>query len=498
MTEDLRGKMARGAAWMVLFKFIDRGIGLLSTLLLARLLSPGDFGIVGMAMAFVALLELLGGFGFDMALIQRADATPAHYNTAWTFNVIVGATIGLLMLAGADLVAEYYHQPTLAWVIRAMAVNAVLQGFGNIGVVAFRKEMQFNKEFWFLLSKRLITFPVTITLAFVLKNYWALVIGIIAGRALELGISYVAHPYRPRFTVSAAPDLLHFSKWLLVLNLLNFIKERAAYFVVGRMGGAHALGLFSVTYELASMPGTELVAPINRAVYPAYARIAHDRNALQREYLSVMGMISLAAIPAIAGMAAVAKLLVPLALGPDWLDAIPVLQLLAFFGIAQVMQSNAYSLCLASGRVKVYTGIQTAHASLIVLTLIVFMYWRGLNGAALAYVMTALVMLPITFGIVLRMLAIPVAVFLANVWRPVVAAAVMFLAVSVSIRNVPPTAPLATLVPALLGAVVLGVVVYCATVALSWWAAGKPQGGESIIAHRAAPLLGKLRALRQK
>src|ERR1043165_4489758 len=98
MTGDLRGKMARGAAWMVLFKLLDRGLGFLSTLVLARLLSPDNFGIVAMATSLIGMLELISAFGFDMALIQRADATRAHYDTAWTFNVILGCVISLLMV----------------------------------------------------------------------------------------------------------------------------------------------------------------------------------------------------------------------------------------------------------------------------------------------------------------------------------------------------------------------------------------------------------------
>jgi len=494
MTENVRGKMARGAVWMLLFKFIDRGIGFLSTLILARILTPDNFGVVAMAMSFIALLELVGAFGFDMALIQRPDATTAHYNTAWTFNVLFGVVVGVLMLLFAGPVAEFYRHEELANVIRALAISSFLQGFGNIGVVAFRKDLEFHKEFKFLLSKRLITFPVTITLAFLLRNYWALVVGIISGRLLELFISYRVHPYRPRFTLSAAQDLLHFSKWLLVLNILGFLKERASDFIVGRMGGARALGLFNVTYELANLPGTELVAPINRAVYPAYAKIANDKAALQREYLSVMGMISLIAIPAVAGLAATAKMIIPVALGPKWLDAVPILQMLAFFGITQVMQSNAYALCLAAGRANVYSAIQALHVILLITLLIVFMRWRGLNGAAFGYLLTALVMLPVTFAVVLRMLAIRLSAFLAHIWRPLLSAACMFAAVVAFSHNVAVTAPLTVIVPNLIGAVVLGAVVYVGVVALAWWAAGRPAGAESAIFGKAQPVIEKLRA----
>lgn len=493
MTEDVRGKMTRGAAWMVLFKFIDRGIGLVSTLILARLLSPDNFGVIAMAMSFIALLELIGAFGFDAAIIQRPNATDAHYNTAWTFNVILGATIAVLMIVFSGPVSVYYKEPALAWVIRALALGSLLQGFSNIGTVAFRKELNFQKEFVFLLSKRLITFPVTIGLAFALRNYWALVIGVVSGRALELFISYRIHPYRPRLALSAAGDLLQFSKWLLLLNILGFIKERAHDFIVGRMIGARGLGLFNVTYELASLPGTELVAPINRAVFPAYAKIAADQDALRREYLSVMALILLLAVPAVAGTAAIAKLAVPLLLGDQWLDAVPLLQLLAFFGITQVMQSNAYALCLASGRGKVFTWIHAGYVAVLIPLLIVCIRWRGLEGAAIGYLVTALVMLPITFTIVMRILRIRIGLFLANVWRPLVSAACMFAVVVTAIRNVPSTAPIATILPALVGAVALGAATYVGTVALLWRLARSPEGAEAAVWGKVRGVVAKRR-----
>jgi O-antigen/teichoic acid export membrane protein len=274
--------MAQGAIWMVAFKLIDRSIGLLSTLILARLLTPENFGIVAMATSFIAVLELIGAFGFDMALIQRRDATREHYDTAWTFSVIFGAVLCVLLVAFAYPIAHFYKHEELVAVICTLAFGSLLQGFQNVGVVAFRKDMEFNKEFRFLATKKLVTFPLTITLAFVLENYWALVIGMTAGRLVDLVLSYRFHPYRPKFCLAAAGDLLHFSKWLLLLNVLQFLRDRSSDFVIGRFAGPGPLGLFSVSYELANMPGTELVAPINRAVYPAYARIAQDRESSRR------------------------------------------------------------------------------------------------------------------------------------------------------------------------------------------------------------------------
>jgi O-antigen/teichoic acid export membrane protein len=495
MTQNVRSQMARGAAWMLLFKLVDRGIGLVSTLVLVRLLDPANFGIVTMAMSFIALLELIGAFGFDMALIQRADASPAHYNTAWTFNVLFGIAMAALMVALAVPAGAFYKNDSLAEVVRVLALGSMLQGFQNIGVVAFRKDLEFHKEFKFLLTKRLVTFPVTIALALLLRNHWALVVGIVSGRLLDVLISYRVHPYRPSVTLSAAQDLLHFSKWILLLNLFNFMKERSSDFVIGRMLGARSLGLFSVTYEFSNLPSTELVAPINRAVYPAYAKIALDKHALAREYLSVMGMISLIAIPAVAGLAATAKLVVPVAFGLNYLEAIPILQILAFFGVTQVMQSNAYALFLATGRANVCTAIQGLHVALLLTLLVAFTKWWGLKGTALSFITVAAITMPITLAVILRTLGLPARRFGSNVWRPLVAAGGMFLVVAWSIREVSSTAPMSQLLPKLLLSIVLGAALYVALIAVTWWISGRPEGAETVILGRVRPVLARARQI---
>ena len=148
--------MAKGAAWMVFAKLVERSIGLISTLILARLLVPQDFGIVAMAMSFVALLELLTAFGFDVALIQKQTKTRPALDTAWTYGILTGLAMAALMVALASPIASFYREDALTDVIRALAIGSIAQGFQNIGVVAFRMDMRFDKEFQFLIAKKII------------------------------------------------------------------------------------------------------------------------------------------------------------------------------------------------------------------------------------------------------------------------------------------------------------------------------------------------------
>src|ERR1700732_920106 len=301
---NIRSRMARGAIWMVLFKILDRSLGFVSTLILARLLVPADFGLVAMASSLIALLQLFTYFGLDAALLRERDASPAHYNAVWTLNVVAGCLIAVSMFALSLPAAHFYREPRVTLVICALAAAPLIQGFENVAIVNFRKEMRFDRDFRFMLTKRVLAFCTTVPLALWLRNYWALIAGMLAGCASGVPSSYLLQPFRPRFSLQSLGSLMHFSKWLVVQNLLGFLKERSSDFVVGRIAGPSSLGIFSVAAEISSMPGTDLVAPINRAVLPAYMRLASDLPALRREYLSVMAVVALLAVPAVAGFAA--------------------------------------------------------------------------------------------------------------------------------------------------------------------------------------------------
>ena len=179
---------ARGVGWMVLFKLSERSVGFVSTLILARLLRPNDFGLVAMATAVAAGAGLMSAFGFDSALIQRQHVDRSHYDTAWSFNVVFGIAVGILLVLLAVPASRFYREPRLEDIIYVLAVVALVQGFENIGTVQFRKELDFRKEFKFLLGKRIASFAVTMTLAFTIRSYWALVAGILTGTVCGVGI----------------------------------------------------------------------------------------------------------------------------------------------------------------------------------------------------------------------------------------------------------------------------------------------------------------------
>jgi O-antigen/teichoic acid export membrane protein len=486
--------MATGAIWMISFKLADRSLGLISTLILARVLVPHDFGIVAMAMSFVTLLELLTAFGFDTALIQKQTRDRVLWDTAWTFNVLFGLFVAGMMVAFAPQVATFYRSIELEHVIRALAIGALVQGFENIGVVAFRTEMRFDREFRFLVAKKVSAFSVTIPAALILDNYWALVIGQVVGKVAGTTLSYWLHPYRPRLTLAASSSLIHFSKWLLASNFMFYLRERSSDWIIGRTNGPAALGTYNIGAEFAALPSTELLAPINRALLPAYSSIKGDPAGLRAEYLSVLSVVVLVGIPAVMGLAATAPFLVPVLLGPNWLGVVPVLMILAFTGATNVISGNVFPAYLAMGRPDVAVKIGLFGAILNVVLMLILAPRYGLTGAASASLTTSLIVVPISIAVVIRMLDVRASAILRAIWRPFLAAGIMYGCVLTFVRQFPLEPGALVNLGRLVLAVLLGVVLYVGGVTALWLASGRPTSGETMLWFKGSAMLRSARA----
>ena len=482
--QDIGNKVAKGAIWMVMFKLAERSLGLISTIILARLLIPEDFGLVAMAMSIIAALELLGAFSFDIALIQKQDASRKHYDTAWTFNVLFGIVCALVLWALADPAAMFYDDPRLEEIILLLAVGCFVQRLENIGVVAFRKELDFRKEFIFLFAKKVMSFTVTVTLALIYQNYWALVFGMLTGRLASVVLSYWIHPYRPRLSLAAAGELFGFSKWLLINNVLYFLNNRSSDFIIGKIEGARTLGLFNISYEISNLATTELVAPVNRAVYPGFAKISHDQARLRRAFMNAVSLMLVFSLPAAVGIAALAELLVPVMLGDKWLEAIPLIQILAYCGAVSVVESSIYYVFLAVGRPQVSTYLSLGQVVLLISLVITLTLEFGVHGAVWAFLAVALVMLPVKYYFVCRQLDLKFRVLLKELWRPVVASLLMLAAINLFLAYAGEAEGLLWQVLHLFGAILIGAVCYISAILLLWLASSKPQGAEHYILEK--------------
>lgn len=476
---DVHAAMARSAVWSTGLRLSERALGLINTIVLARLLLPEDFGVVAMCMVFVAALEAFAALGFDVFLIQRQDATKDHYDTAFTLKVIVGAVIGGLLVASGGLVSEFYSDPRLTPVMYVVGTNFFVRSLDNIRVIDFQKHFDFHLEAILRLSVKVVGLAVTIPAALALRNYWALIIGMTSMGAFSVALSYVMRPYRPAFTLRATREVMNFSGWLVLNSVVSFLRGQIHNIFIGRLLGAPALGTFNMANEVAMMSSSELIAPINRAVYPGYAKLGDDLSALKATFLDVFSLIMILSIPAALGTVAIADDLAPLLLGDAWLATIPLIKLIAVCGALNALNSNMTYVVLVMRQPRLSTRVAIWEAILIMPVMYLAITHFGLTGAGWSLVASyCFVSTPMWWHTTCRLLDLPVRRLLARVWRPLTASVAMYLVVISLQWSVLQdlSRPLAILI-----AMVSGGIVYGGVLALLWRVSGLPHGGEEIV-----------------
>lgn len=470
-------RVARGAAWMVSLRFADRILGFGSTLILARLLIPEDFGLVALATALTGALAAFSEFGFDLALIQNQQAGRDHYNTAWTFGILRSVVISAILLIIAAPAASWFDDPRLTELILVFAIFSLIGGFGNIGIVEFRKNLQLHKHFVFTFSSRLAGVLTAVTLAFTWQNYWALVAGLAATRLVRLVLSYVMHPYRPRFSLAGWRDIFHFSKWILLNGIIRIAGRRSSLLVIGAILNPAAIGLYTMANNVATTVSDAFAAPIKNVMFPGYAKLSGDSDSLRSMFLASYALIVAVASPAAVGIGLTAELAVPLILGDNWLEAIPVIELLACAAFLSSLR-QIRPLLLAINKPNYVTYLTSFSTVLLLPSLALGVWTLGIAGAALAIVFANFAELMMQYVILHRLINVSIVDIGRKVWRSLVACAILAICVYLAKKLMVQPVDASVLLQFLhLGAIIgIGAVTYMLTIFPLWIISGRPAG----------------------
>ncbi len=473
--------VVEGTLLTVAMRWTDRLIGLASTLILARLLVPEDFGIVAMASLVMALADVVFDLGVYVTLIQNRAPQQEHFDTAWTLGLLQAAAAAVALYLCAPYAADYFREPRVEEVIQVMGVALLITGMENIGVVNFQKEMRFDKDFVFLFSKRIAGFVATLLLAWWLRSYWAMVVGAVVGRLVGVGASYAMHPMRARLSLVRVREILGVSQWLLARTVGGYFESQLHRMVVGRRDSATVMGAYTMAGDISAMPSTELLMPMNRVLFPAFVQVKHEPDELKRVFLLAQGVQSLIALPASAGLALVAPELIDLMLGEPWRMAVPFVRIFALAYLASAMLSSANALMITLDQVRTLALFTWAQ----VLLFAGLALWAMPEAQAMQI---AWLRLGVCVGSDLMFVALLLRVFallrprdlLRSVMRPLLGACVM--AAGLCALSAFWSAP-STLV-ALLTKTLAGALLYSASVALLWHSAGRPKGAESFLLEK--------------
>ena len=470
-SESYGKHLIRGSIWMIAARWAMRLVGLVSTMILARLLAPEDFGLIAMVMLVYGLLETISYAGVDLALMRSGAESREHFDTAWTIQILQGCFIAALLFLAAPWAAAYFSDPRVVTLIYFVAPRAVIDGLQNIGIVAFRKELDFAKEFRYTLYNKLLNFVFVVGAALWFQNYWALVLGGLTASCIGLVMSYVMHPYRPRLSLSKSRDIWSFSQWLVISRVGSFLNRKCDEFIVGGSVGTVAMGSYHVASELATLPSNELVMPIRRAMFPNLAKISDRPQEFGAAVLASFSAIAAMCLFAAFCLMTVAPEFVAVVLGEKWVGAVSLMQWLAVFGGFSALVLVLEVPLWVSGK----TGMSAAQTWLefaIVAPLTWFaVRGFGVEGAAAARAAVSVAMVPVMMLLTARTGSVSFVQLLGALWRPLAAALLMAgLLIGLPVPN--------NAVLALVAKGALCVLLYPAALLILWNFSGRPAGFE--------------------
>lgn len=380
---SLSKKAAQGTFWLFLFRIVDQFFRLIRTIILARLLAPNDFGLFGITVMAVSLLETFSQNGFHQALTQKKGDIAPYLDSAWVVQVVRGLALALMLFFLSPFIAIFFKAPEAEHILRVVAIAVALQGFYNIAIVYFSKELEFHKYFSYQIIGTAFDFLVSVAIAFIFHSVWALVFGLLAGTLARLVVSYVAYSYYPRFRFNAlqAKELFSFGKWVFVSNVIVFFIIQADSFFVAKVLGITALGFYQIAYKIPSILAIEILAG---AIFPAYAKIQDDLAKIKEAYLKTLRLFSFLLLPMAGGIFIITPEFIRLFLGEKWLPATSAMEVLIVSTLIWTIAFLSNYVFLALGKPEIETRGIAIRFVILAILLYPFILWWGIFGASLA------------------------------------------------------------------------------------------------------------------
>jgi O-antigen/teichoic acid export membrane protein len=423
--EGVGKRLAQGVLWTASTRIVANAIALASTLVLARLLTPTDFGLVAIATTAFVIIGALTEMSLAAALIQHPAPDRTHFDTAFTLNAMRASLIAGILALAAHPIAAFYQDERLVAVIFAFCATTALTGFTNPKLVEFNRQLSFKQDFFASVPPKLIGFIAGLWVAIVYKSYWALVIGSVAGQVTGFVVSYALIPYLPRFSLAHARELFSFSIWLVLSTAISTFSYRSDQLIMGRVLGAHDLGHYDVGNNLARLPVQESTAPIAAVLFPAFSRLQTEPARLRAAFLRAQRLLVAVGLPVGVGFALVAQPLVTLALGPQWGQAAIVVQALSGVLALQSLSAPFSGVAMALKQTRLVFVRDLIFFCIRMPSIVIGLFTGGFVGLVLARCISGVIVVALDLTLVRHAIGAPFLVQIAANWRTFASTAAM-------------------------------------------------------------------------
>lgn len=360
MTSSLKGKTVKGLIWSTLERFSVQGIQFVVMIIMARMLTPNDYGLVGMLTVFIAVSQSLVDSGFSQALIRKLDRTETDNSTVFYFNIAVGIILYGLLFAIAPLIADFYKEPQLTLITRVISLSILFNSFVVVQLALLTVKIDFKTQAKAAMIATLVSGGLGIWMAASGYGVWS----IVAQQLTNLGIStillwHLAH-WRPRLTYSwkSFHELFGFGSKLMVSGLIDTVFRNIYLIVIGRMFSAADLGYYTRAHQFTDFPSSNITGIIQRVTYPILCSIQNEDERLSNIYRKFLRLSAFIIFPLMMGLAAVAKPLVLVLLKEQWLFTSTLLSIICFSMMWYPIHAINLNLLKVKGRSDLFLKLE--------------------------------------------------------------------------------------------------------------------------------------------
>lgn len=488
-------KLAKGSFMIGSVKVVSLILALLSTLILARFLSPEDFGLIAIGMTLMALVANISDLSLGLALIQLDDIDEEHYHTAFTLGLLRSIFLAVVIASLAYPAAALYDDERLKSIFFAFAGASLINGLSNPRIIDLKRRLDFRADFALSLSERLASFTFAVTSAILLQSYWALIIAFYAAQMARLITSYALVGYLPKLSLKRCKSILNFSVWLTAGQWMQTVSWRSDPLILAAFVPVAALGQYDMSKRLNKMATQELLSPVAQVLFPAFSRIKNDPYRLKAAYLKALSILSSIAMPIAVGMGTLATPLVEVILDDKWKPTIPLIQILAVIAVINSMQ-YIRPLAMALNSTKSLFYRDFAYAFIRMPLLFIGLYagnffgWGALKGALVGVAFSSLINMLWNMQLISHLCLVTKRDHIKILWRPLVSVISMSLVICSALKH-----PAIESLPALIQLILLtiiGSLTYAVFLLSTWKLCGEPSGIEASALEFLKTFLSKL------
>lgn len=427
MHTNLLDRAINGVKWSTVSQFSRQGLRWITTVILARLLAPSDFGLISMAMVVIVFADLFKDFGTTKAVIQKKQLSSEFMSSVFWINVGLGLFLTALLFLLAPTVSAFYHEPKLAAILRLLSLSFFIASLSILHQTLLERNLAFEKLAKLEVISNLVGSVFGIGMAMMGYGVWSLVYQSLITVTLMTILLSVFNPWWPELTFrwSEIKPVMNYSLNYTGFRVLNYFERNADYILIGKFLGAQDLGFYTLAYRLMFYPIQAISHVIGRVMFPTYSQFQDDNSRFGRTFLQVAGAIALVTFPMMLGLMAVSELFVTTIFGAQWQPVIILVLILAPVGLVQSISTTAGEIFNAKGRADWLLRWSIFSGSLCILSFIIGLRW-GLIGVAVAYGMVEIILTYPWFKLSFKLINLQISRLVDVLWQPLISSILMF------------------------------------------------------------------------